>query len=295
MLPESGEALVHLRPWPTATAGDRDALMHCTQCGAQAQGRFCASCGASLKALSCRSCGAATVPGTRFCTSCGAGVGGAKTAGPRRRGSASAGSAAAKQGGLDAGWWVAGGLLVVTLLVVGVGMLMDWGAGAVPAAPGAALGTAGGTPPDLSAMSPREAADRLFNRVMAAAARNDTGEANTFLPMAMDAYELARPLDVDGLFHLSLLQRAANEYEDALATSLEGLAANPDHLLNLSSAAESSLQLGRADEGQAHYERLLSAWDEEIAVGRQEYEEHAPLLPLIREDAEAVLFGEAEP
>jgi tetratricopeptide (TPR) repeat protein len=113
--------------------------------------------------------------------------------------------------------------------------------------------------------------------------------------MAMDAYELARPLDDDGLFHLSLLQRSANEYEYALATAVEGLEGNPDHLLNLSSAAEASLQLGQVVEGRAHYEHLLEIWDEEIAAGRQEYEEHAPLLPLIREDAEAFLSGGTAP
>jgi tetratricopeptide (TPR) repeat protein len=141
-------------------------------------------------------------------------------------------------------------------------------------------------------MTPREAADRLFNRVMTAAAQEDTAQASTFLPMAMDAYDLARPLDEDGLFHLSLLQRAAGEIEASLATAQEGLESNPDHLLNLSAAAEASLQLGNVDAGLGYYRRMLEAWDREIAVGRPEYEEHAPLLPLLREDAEAVVSGQ---
>jgi len=233
--------------------------------------------------------------GTRFCTSCGTPVGGVKPASPQGAHQDRNPGGVGKGVGADAGWWVAGGLLLVTLVLVGVGVVMDSDPGSAPAVPGAAPVAPGGTPPDLSTMSPRQAADRLFNRVMSAAAQEDNTEANSFLPMAMDAYELARPLDDDGLFHLSLLQRSANEYEYALATAVEGLEGNPDHLLNLSSAAEASLQLGQVVEGRAHYEHLLEIWDEEIAAGRQEYEEHAPLLPLIREDAEAFLSGGTAP
>ena len=267
--------------------------MHCTQCGAEAQGRFCASCGASLKALDCRGCGTQVAAGTRFCTSCGSPVGAAKGRGGSvpedNRGALS------QERGKDVGWWVAGGLLVAVLLLVGINALLD-SREASPSASGGALPAAtGGSPPDLSSMTPREAADRLFNRVMTAAAREDTGEANSFLPMAINAYELAQPLNDDGLFHLSLLQRAAADYEESLATARQGLQANPEHLLNLSSAAEASLQLGDAQAGQEFYERLLDAWDGEIAAARTEYDEHAPLLPLIREDAEAFLSGGGGP
>lgn len=269
--------------------------MHCTQCGAETEGRFCASCGASLKPLKCRGCGAPAATGTRFCTSCGTPVGGVRAASPQGAQLASTRGGEGKGSGADVGWWIAGGLLLVTLVLVGVGVVMDSDPESTPAVPGAASGAPAGTPPDLSAMSPREAADRLFNRVMSAAARGDDTEASSFLPMAMDAYGLARPLDDDGLFHLSLLQRAANAYEDALASAAEGLEGNPDHILNLSSAAEASIQLGRVAEGRAHYEHLLEVWDQEIAAARQEYEEHAPLLPLIREDAEAFLSGGTAP
>ena len=261
--------------------------MHCTQCGSEGHGRFCANCGASLKAISCRSCGETLPAGTRFCTACGTPVGGQTVGatGPAASNRAGPGS------GPDMGWWVAGGLLFVVIVLVGVSVLNTPEPAPVAAGPLApAPAPAGaGAPPDLSSMTPREAADRLFNRVMTAAAQEDTAEANTFLPMAMDAYELARPLNEDGLFHLSLLQRAAGEIEASLATAAEGLESNPDHLLNLSAAAEASLQLGDAAAGVGYYERMLEAWDREIEMGRPEYEEHAPLLPLLREDAEAVV------
>ena len=263
--------------------------MHCTQCGAEGSGRFCASCGASIRALRCRGCGASLPAGRRFCTACGVSVGGARP--PSARGG---GGGEARRRRPDLGWWVAGLLLVSVVVIAGISYLRSPGETAPPAAAGGAA-TGGGAPPDLSAMTPREAADRLFNRVMSAAAREDTDEASAFLPMAIAAYERATPLDDDGLFHLSLLHRAAAEYEASLTAAESGLAGNPDHLLNLSAAAEASLELGRLEEGRSYYQRMLDAWDREVAAGRAEYEEHSPLLRLIREDAEALLGGGGSP
>lgn len=269
--------------------------MHCTQCGAEGRGRFCASCGASVKPLSCHGCGAKVAAGNRFCTSCGTPVGAPTARGARTRAKdAGVGGGPQKRGG-DAGWWIAGGFLAIVLVVVGLRVLMDSEEDTLPAGSFRGSGSVGGAPPDLTSMTPREAADRLFNRVMTAAAREDAAEANSFLPMAIDAYGLAQPLDDDGLFHLALLQRAAGEHEESLAAALEGLQENPDHLLNLSAAAEASLQLGEVDAGREYYQRVLDAWEGEVAAGREEYEEHGPLLPLIREDAEAFISGGSGP
>ncbi len=195
----------------------------------------------------------------------------------------------------NAGWWVSGVLLLVLFAVVGVQVLSN-GSGAQPASgpapPGspAAPGALGPAPNvDLSAMTAREAADALFNRVMGAAAQEDTAEVGNFLPMALDAYELARPLDEDGHFHVALLERVGGNYEASLAAAYEGLAENSDHLLNLSAAAEASMELGELAAAREYYRRMLDAWDEELAADRPEYAEHSPLLPLIRSDAEDLL------
>ncbi|MEX0856048.1 MAG: hypothetical protein WD056_00615 [Gemmatimonadota bacterium] len=163
------------------------------------------------------------------------------------------------------------------------------GANAGSAPPPQGLGPAPNV--DLSSMTPREAADNLFDRVMRAVANDNTTEANNFLPMAIAAYEMATPLDADGLFHLSLLQRAGGELDTALATARSGLEENPDHLLNLSGVAAISLQLGDTASAREYYTRMLDVWDREIAADRVEYTEHAPLLPLLREDADALLGG----
>jgi hypothetical protein len=140
-------------------------------------------------------------------------------------------------------------------------------------------------------MTPREAADNLFDRVMRAVADGNTTEATNFLPMAIAAYDLARPLDADGHFHLSLLQRAAQEMDAALESALAGLAQSPDHLLNLYAAAEATVALGDSATARGYYARILEVWDREMAAGRPEYGDHGPLLPLIREDADAFVAG----
>jgi hypothetical protein len=72
--------------------------------------------------------------------------------------------------------------------------------------PPAAAASAGASAVDLSSMTPRQAADRLFNRVMQAASSNDEAEVLRFLPMAIGAHDLVEDLDVDGKFHLVLLR-----------------------------------------------------------------------------------------
>ncbi len=250
--------------------------------------------------LPCSGCEREVPAGTRFCTECGTPV---RARGRNRETSGQPGTAEGKEQGsslaeVNAGWWVSGALLLVLLAVLGVQVLSGG-----PDAPGGTASVGPGTPGapgspgalgpapnvDLSTMTPREAADALFNRVMGAASEGDSIQVLNFLPMALDAYELARPLDEDGLFHISLLERVGGNYSAALGAALEGLEGNPDHLLNLSSAAEAAVELGDVEGAREYYSRMLDVWDEEIEADRPEYAEHSPLLPLIRADAEEFL------
>ncbi|MEO7966323.1 MAG: hypothetical protein ABIT38_20670, partial [Gemmatimonadaceae bacterium] len=80
---------------------------------------------------------------------------------------------------------------------------LDGGASssAAPFAGGASgSAAAGGAPvraPDISAMSPRERADKLYDRVMRQAAEGKVDSATFFAGMATQAYELLGPLDND--------------------------------------------------------------------------------------------------
>jgi tetratricopeptide (TPR) repeat protein len=197
-------------------------------------------------------------------------------------------------GGQNLPWWIAGAAMFVVILVVGVRMVQPAGPttsapAAQPVAPFA--GSGGGVPPDLSTMTPSEQADRLYDRVMRSISAGDSTGAQAFLPMAIDAHGLARPLDHDRLFHLSLLNRAAGRLEAALATAQEVLAQDPNHLLALTAAAEAAADLGRTDEAAGHYRRVLEIYDAEVARGLAEYADHATFLQSVRGEAEAFLAG----
>ena len=260
--------------------------MHCTQCGDPAEGRFCGGCGASLAELDCPTCSQPIAAGRRFCSACGS---------PVRIATGQGEAPAGASGAPDPAWWVAGALLVA-LLIVGGWAVLGSGGPQPPGAP-AAMGQPGALGPapqiDLSQMTPREAADRLYDRVMRALTARDTIEVLNFLPMAIDAYEIARPLDLDGLFHLSLLQRAALDFEGALRTAEEGLADDPDHLLNLAAAAAAAEELGDDALAERYHRRLLEVWDQERArEDRPEYREHEPALPEMRRAAERFTGGD---
>lgn len=200
-------------------------------------------------------------------------------------------------------WWVAGIAAVATALVLAVPYLwtswpesgggervpLDAGAPGQAAAPGQAGPAGGGTGVDLSTMTPREAADRLYDRVMRAVERNDQAEVEQFLPMARDAYALARPLDADGHFHVSLLEQVAGEHDRALETAEAVLSSDPDHLLLLYAGAEAARALGDDDRAREYHGRVLDVFEEESARDRPEYREHEAFLPTVRETAREFL------
>jgi tetratricopeptide (TPR) repeat protein len=138
-------------------------------------------------------------------------------------------------------------------------------------------------------MTPREAADRLFNRIMRGVSAGDSAEVEGFLPMAVAAYERAQPLDADGTFHLALLQLTGLNFVAALESLGTALGANPNHLLLLSAAAEASAQAGDTEAAAGYYERILTNWDEQIALELDEYQVHATMLPEIEADAREFL------
>ena len=142
---------------------------------------------------------------------------------------------------------------------------------------------------DLSSMTPREAADRLFNRVMTAVSTNDSTEVVSFLPMAIRAYELAEPLDADGMFHLSMLHLTATLDEEGLADAEAILEELPDHLLGLAAAGDASLALGDTASARVYFTRWLDVYDVEIARDVPEYQDHTQMIPGMRTRAEALV------
>lgn len=237
----------------------------------------------------CPSCGAPLSGAGRFCTACGAPRSSADPANQRPGGSSSS----------RIGWGVAGLLLAAVILVVAFPAInaFPWGGppGPPPSPGGMSPGPGVAPNVDLAAMTPREAADRLFDRVMRAVERGDTTEVFTFVPMAVAAYDRAQPLDADGFFHLSLLQAVSFDFRQALETAEMALRSDPDHLLLLSAAAGAAAALADTATAVRYYRHALAVYDAQVTRGLPEYEEHGLLLPLLRSEAESFLEGALPP
>ena len=138
-------------------------------------------------------------------------------------------------------------------------------------------------------MSPREAADRLFNRVMQAVANGDSAQARQFLPMALAAYDRVPDLDRDGRYHLAVLHLVDGNPEAARTHADRILEEEPNHLFGLATAAQAEMARGNERSARDLYRRFLENYESEIARGLPEYREHEPVLPAMRQEAEQVL------
>lgn len=237
-----------------------------------------------MRRTACADCAATLLPGARFCTACGAETQvtapGARARARRRR----PGTGSAADSNLP--WYIAGAVLLVLLFVFGAPMIVGNG-DRTPDRGTATItgrGTAPGTPAPLTG-TPREQADRLFNRVMAAREQNDMAEALQFAPMGIQAYQMAEPLDDDGLYHVAILQTTVSDYAAALRTAERILDRNPNHLLGLGAAAEAARGAGDTAAVRRLSERFLAAWESEIARALPEYQHHARILPEYRQAA----------
>ena len=251
--------------------------MKCLACGAiTPQGKFCSQCGRGFHARKCEGCGEELLGGELYCTGCGIKLGGRKAPTP---------VGLSSQPRRSIVWGFVG------VGIVGIILLLAWPVygpdeAASPERAPSPL-TTGASSVDLSSMTPREAADRLFNRVMAAVEQDDSTEVVQFLPMAIRAYELAEPLDLDGSFHLAVLRMEGARTQEGLSAAEDILAADPNHLLGLGVAADALLALGDTARAQVYYSRWLEVYDDEIARELPEYLTHALMLPNMEARAKA--------
>lgn len=264
--------------------------MKCPQCQTEASGAYCPECGAPLEGARCEYCDGVLPPGARYCTHCGEPVHALPSRLP---------------------WYIAGvaiAALVVALVVPHLGGNgappgADGGqfsAQSAPAAAGAAAAGGGasvsgapagmGTPPPLTG-TPREQADRLYNRIMTDQQQGNEQQVQFFLPMGIAAYQQVPDLNADGLYHLSLLQNLAGRSDAALATAKKVLDQQPDHLLALGAAAEAAAKAGDKTAERTYWRRFLSAYDKQMANPLPEYKEHAQVLPEYKKEAQSFLGG----
>lgn len=237
----------------------------------------------SVGSVSCGSCGADSQAGARYCQNCGRSM--------EKR----------SFGGFDGQTLAVLGAAGLTLLALGLlfSSVVDTGGGdadpaaSVPSrtAQAPAAQAPEGQPPDLSTMTPREAADRLFNRVMMADEQGDVGEVTQFAPMAVAAYDQLEELDLDAIYHVGLIEAAAGNIEQAWEAVERLRAVVPGHLL--ASTLEYRLALAENDQEKAAraVERFKADYDEEIKVDRLEYRDHRPSIDLFRREIGEVTGG----
>ena len=146
-------------------------------------------------------------------------------------------------------------------------------------------GKPAGQPVDLSTMSPREAADRLFNRIMMASEQGDTGEALRFVPMALQAYGQLDRLDADAHYHLGRIHAVVGDLDNTRKQigMLKQLV--PNHLLGIILEHSVAEQSRDTDAATRAYAAFVAAYDTETNAGRREYADHRTTIEKFRKAA----------
>lgn len=257
----------------------------CPACGSPASGNFCSACGASLVARACTGCRADLSAQARFCHRCGRPVG----AGAPPRSAAPALPARERNA-----WAIAGTLCV---LLLGIIVYTVFRGASAPAAPDMANagsangqpagGAAGGSPPDISQMTPRERFDRLFNRIMQAAQQNDTAQVERFSPMALGAYGQLDSIDTDARYHAAVLRLQLGDFPGALALADTIEAKDPGHLFGYLIRGTAAGYNGDSPALQRAGRDFLAHYNAEMKAGRPEYQEHEPAIGEFKRQAEA--------
>lgn len=243
----------------------------CPTCGTQADGRFCASCGSPLDGATCSDCNATLSQGARFCHHCGAPAGAARAT-----------STAART--TSALPWIVASIALVALIAlvaaqrfsVPTATRLDAPLNALPQAqlgeiPADAPLQRG---PDISQLTPRERADRLFDRIMALHERGRTDSIQFFAQMAIPAYQMLEPLDLDARYDMGRIAEVAGLADFARAQADTILQQHPNHLLGLVLAIRSNRLLGRESTARTFEQQLVAAEPAERRTDRVEYQRH---------------------
>ena len=249
----------------------------CPSCGATATGHFCASCGSPLAGARCASCATILTPGSKFCHRCGTAAG---ASAPHR--------ADATSTTLP---WAIAGIALIAL----VGLLAGQRFRSTPpvdaaqsqaqaqgspqgepdgAGPGPDASAAGARAPDISSMTPRERADRLFDRIMRLDTEGKKDSVQFFAPMAIAAYQMIQNPDADARFDMGRIAEVAGAFPAAKSEADSILAKQPTHLLGLVLAMQAARSSGDTTGANAYHARLRAAQKAELAKKLPEYDRH---------------------
>jgi hypothetical protein len=172
-------------------------------------------------------------------------------------------------------WAIAASVLVVLAAFV-AGQQFAGGAApqTVAASPEAPFAGGATRAPDISRMTPEEAANRLFDRVMRYASEGKPDSAAMFAPMAILAYERVGPLDAHSRFDIGTISAVVGDVTAATAQADTVLKSQPNHLLALMLAMRAA-ELRKDAAAVARFRtRFIAAQQSERAKALQEYSDH---------------------
>jgi len=240
-----------------------DAATRCPSCGAPATGKFCSNCAAPLAGATCLACNAPLSPGAKYCHRCGVRVG---TEAPP----------IARTGTNVVPWSIAGiSLLAVVAFIAAQRFSGGAPADTAPQQAGASAPTAAtGQPPDISNLTPAEAAVRLYNRVMGQHERGRADSVQLFAPMAIAAYQQLGPLDLDQRYDVGRIAAVSGDESLARAEADTILSKNPNHLLGLILAANAARIRKDTAAERTYRDKFLAAATAERAKQLPEYITH---------------------
>jgi hypothetical protein len=187
--------------------------------------------------------------------------------------------------------WIIAGIAVLALvatIIVVVGRKAP-ASGAASADGAAPFDPTRGTT-DLSQMTPREQADRLYDRVARASEARDSQQVQFFGPMAIQAYAmLGGTPDADARLHIGLIQLALNNPAGAVAQADTLLRGSRTHLYGLLLKARAGDIQGNAAVARQAYQSFVTNYDAERAKSLPEYGQHAAMLDQTRTEAQRIL------
>jgi hypothetical protein len=296
----------------------------CAACGQSGTGRFCSACGAPLGGTTCAGCASPLASGAKFCHRCGLAAAEAPLGGARGVG-ARAAAAGAMPGTLDGAtpagrssalpWGIAfasiaalaifaassnlgkpkGSGLDAPLNALPQASLGEAPPGGAPFAGGAAGGPGGRGAVDISRMTPREMADRLFDRIMRLSSEGKADSVGFFAQMALQNYESMPDKDLDLRYDMGRVAEVAGQAEVAQAQADTMLTQNPKHLLGLVLAARAAALRGDAKAVAGYERRLVEAAPTERGRNLEEYQRHGNDIEAALRTATPAAAGPARP
>lgn len=133
---------------------------------------------------------------------------------------------------------------------------------------------------ELAAMTPREAADRLFDRAMREKEAGNEAAATQFATMGLAAYERVTgpALDSDARFHMGLLALSIGDFRRARGEAESLLAGDPQDLFGLLLLVRVAEEEALPEERERRLAALRAAVEAGVSPGSPRFELHANLI-----------------